>query len=724
MTAILASLIVLIGGAAASVLLARAPRAGLFVAMSAIGVAAALCTGAALPILLRGADAPLTTLHWPLPVGSARLALDALSAWFLVTISVVSLAVAVYAWGYMQAEMGRQPVPAFGALLCTLVAALTLVTTADDAVLFLFGWEGMTLAAFFLVAFHHRRADVRHAAWVYLIATHLATGVCVLPMFGLLVARTGSSDFATIRTGLQSADAGLCVWLFVLGLIGFGTKAGFMPMHIWLPVAHPAAPTPVSALLSGVVIKVGIYALLRLLSWLPGLPPGCAILMLVVAMISGVLGVLYALAQHDVKRLLAYHSVENIGIIGLGIGMGMLGQSLAQPALIALGYGGALLHVLNHALFKGLLFLSAGAAIHATGTGDIERLGGLAKKTPINAALFLVAAVSICGLPPFNGFVSEWILYGSLVGGALSASRASAGAAVAGAVSLALMGGLALACFAKVFGVVFLGQPRDASIRAHSTPPPMVLGMLLPAALCAAIGLLPAVFVPLTSGAVGAIAGTSAAEFARATQSAQSAAARLSLLAAVLLAAVLLLAILRRAALRRNASAPAASAPTWGCAYAAPSPRMQYTASSFAGPLIQSFRHALWPERTYVAPAGTFAATARLESHTPDLAEHDLFSPLLRGVGRFFRMIRTLTWSGEPAVARAPGEPRAAARPLRVLTTNVLAAMRHGRVHVYMAFIVVTLLVVFLVEAFTRPTRASMSRPAPPSAAAVDGAAK
>jgi len=487
-TAILASLAVLVGGAASSVLLARTPRVGLFVAMLAIAGASVLCLVAALPCLTQGGGAPVT-FDWPMPLGVARLALDGLSALFLATIAILSLAVAIYTWAYMQREVGHEPVPALAAFLCILVAALIVVVTAADAALFLVGWELMMLGSFFLVSFHHRQAEVRRAAWIYLIANHLGTALFVVPLFGLLAAKAGSIDFGTFRAAVYGADRDTSTLLFVLGLLGFGTKAGFMPMHIWLPVAHPAAPTPVSALLSGVVIKAGIYGLLRLLGWLPGLPTSCAVLMLVFGMVSGIMGVLYALAQHDMKRLLAYHSVENIGIIGLGIGMGMLGQSVGQPVLIALGYGGALLHVLNHALFKGLLFLSAGAVIHATGTGAIDRLGGLARRSPINAALFLVAAISICGLPPFNGFVSEWLLYGSLFTGASGTSRLLAGVSAMGALSLALMGGLALACFAKVFSVVFLGEPRDASVRAHVTPPAMWIGMAIPALLCVGIGI-------------------------------------------------------------------------------------------------------------------------------------------------------------------------------------------------------------------------------------------
>lgn len=710
MTAILAALALLLGGAASPVLLTRRPRLGLAIVLSSIAGASILSITAALPHLTQGRDALPATFAWPLPLGEARLALDGLSAWFLLAFAILSIAVAIYAWSYLQAEIDQGSVPALGAFLCVLVASLILVATAADVALFLVGWELLMLASFFLVSFHHRRAEVRRAAWIYLIVNHVGTALFVIPLFAILAAMAGTSDFSAFRAALDGATPGTTTALFLLGLCGFGTKAGFMPLHIWLPVAHPAAPTPASALLSGVVIKAGIYGLLRLLGWLPSLPTSCAVVMLMVGMTSGVLGVLYALAQHDIKRLLAYHSVENVGIIGLGIGVGMLGQTLGQPSLVALGYGGALLHVLNHALFKGLLFLSAGAVIHATGTGDLERLGGLAGKTPINAGLFLIAAVSICGLPPFNGFVSEWLLYGALFRGAMGVSPVSAGASAMGALSLALMGGLALACFAKVFGVVFLGEPRDASIRPHPTPSAMRVGMAIPAILCIVIGLLPGLFLPLTAGGVSSVAGISPEEFAPAIQIPLSHVRQLTGLAAFLLVVGTALAVLRHVLLRRNEPRSFPAMVTWGCGYARPSRRMQYTASSFAWSLIQSFRSLLWPDRKAVLPAGPFPGRTELETHTPDVAEHDFYAPLLRGVGRVFRMIGTVSWTGEPAFDTRPFEVGGRVGPLRVLMTGVLAALRRGRIHVCMAFIVLTLLVVFFMESL------SSHRPSVPSA--------
>lgn len=712
MTHALWALGVLATGAILPLVLARWQRLALASGLGAMLLGGLLCVGAAVGAL--GGLPPVSdTLHWALPLGVARLALDGLSAWFLLTIGVLALAVAPYSWSYFRADadQGRSHVPA--SFLCIMTGAMVLLVCAADAVLFLVAWELMSLAAFFLVTARHREPGVTRAAWMYLVATHLGTALCLLPLFGFLIAKAGSTDLHAFRAALQSSNPNVCTVLFLLGLLGFGTKAGFMPMHVWLPVAHPAAPSPASALLSGVVIKTGIYGLLRLVGWLPNVPTSCAVVMLVFGMASGVLGVLYALAQHDLKRLLAYHSVENIGIIGLGIGMGMLGQSSGSPVLIVLGYGGALLHVLNHALFKGLLFLSAGAVIHGTGTADIERLGGLARKTPINAALFLIAALAICALPPLNGFASEWIVYGSLLAGAFQTSSATAGVAVLAVVSLALMGGLALACFGKAFSVVFLGEPRDASIKVHATPGPMRLGMSILAALCVVIGLLPGLFVPLTASGVCAVGRIQPAEFGHSMQSILAPAGQLTVAATVLVGITLGLVLVRRALLRRSTLQPAAAVGTWGCGYAAPSARMQYTASSFAGSLIQSFRPLLWSHREATAPAGVFPGHAQLETHTPDMAEHDLFTPVFRGVARFFRMVRTVSWSGEVSAATGAAEPEGRVNPLRLLVAHVTAGLRRGSIHTYLTFIVLALLVVFIVEAFASPSPTSASsRPA------------
>ncbi len=717
------SLAVLAAASVSAILLARLPRLGLAIAMAGLFAASCLAVIAAGMVLLGGAAGAAGGAggaEWPLPLGSARLALDGLAAWFLMTTGILAGSVAIYSIAYMHPRAGRSPC-AFAALLCALTGSIFLVICAADAVLFLFGWEAMTLSAFFLVAFHHDRPEVRRGAWMYLVVTHVATVLCVVPLLAILAARSGTTGFESFAAAARSFPPSTLFALFLLGLVGFGTKAGFMPMHVWLPAAHPVAPTPVSALLSGVVVKTGIYGVLRLIDWLGPLPASCGEIVLLVGVTSGVMGVLLALAQHDLKRLLAYHTVENIGIIALAIGAGMLGQATGHATLAVLGYAGALLHVTNHALFKGLLFLSAGAVLHGAGTVELERLGGLARRTPVNAAMFLVGAVAICGLPPLNGFVGEWVIFGSLFSGAVRGSGASAAAPVLGLVSLALMGGLALACFAKVFGIVFLGAPRDAGATAHPTPALMKLAMAILALACILIGVFPGAWVALVYRAAAGFIRPEAppASVAAALHVVLAPPGTLTMSAAVFAAAVLALVVLRRVALARVAARGGAQAPvaTWGCGYAYPSARMQYTASSFAASLVGSFRALLWPRREYRAPTGVFPQGGHLETHATDVAERDLFEPLVRGVSRCLAMVRTVSWSGRG------GEDAAGAAdlrgPARALVAGAVGALRRGNIQVRLAFIVLTLVLLLVIEAISGGAgtgrEAARSRPVVPA---------
>jgi len=705
MTLVLTSLALLAIGAATSLLLARVPRLALNVAMVCAFAASALAVMAAGDVLLHSLSPSPYEAAWPLSLGTARLSLDGLSAWFLMTIGVLAACVAIYTVPYMSSALGREPVPVFCALFCGLLGSLILLVCAADAVLFLIGWEAMTLSAFFLVVFHHEHAEVRRGAWMYLIATHIGTALFVLPLFGVLLARTGTTAFTSFAGAVGSGEHTMLVTLFGLGLAGFGTKAGLMPMHVWLPAAHPVAPTPVSAFLSGVVVKTGVYGLLRLLTWLPPLPLVCGEVLMLVAVVSGVMGVLYALAQHDLKRLLAYHTVENIGIIALGVAVGLLGEATNEPTVAVLGYAGALLHVTNHALFKGLLFLSAGTVLHGSGIGEIERMGGLARKTPVNALMFLIGAVAICGLPPLNGFLSEWVIYGSLLSGSIRGIGASGGLPAVGVAALALMGGLALACFAKVFGVVFLGEPRDTGLRTHPTPAGMKIAMAALGLLCVLIGVLPSLWVPLVRSATAELANTPVGEISTRIEEVLSPALRLSVMAVLFVAAAGGLFVMRGWSLTHATRRDAGVSPrvaTWGCGYAKPTPRMQYTASSFAALLVTTFRSLLWPERRLMAPAGSFPSAAHLETDAPDMAELELFKPVFGGAARLFAMVRTVSWRGEQ-------ESRDAARsgathrhgPVRTLITGMISSLRRGSIQIRLLFIVLTLVVLFLFEAIS-----------------------
>ena len=431
---------------------------------------------------------------------------------------------------------------------------------------------------------------------------------------------------------------------FLLAVIGFGTKAGFIPMHVWLPEAHPAAPSHVSAVMSGVMIKTGIYGLLRMLTLLGPPPAWWGWTLVAIGVVSGILGVLYALSQHDLKRLLAYHSVENIGIIALGLGVGVLGISYGNPTMAALGLTGGLLHVVNHAVFKSLLFLGAGSVLHATGTGELDRLGGLLKRMPVTGATFLIGAAAISGLPPLNGFVSEFLIYlGAIAGLGSQAHSAPAWPLMSVLVvgGLALIGGLAAACFTKAFGIVFLGEPRSGeAAHAHEAGAAMRWPMVVLAGLCVLIGLAAPLWPQVLQPAVAVVLPENLREAA--TASASQAVGPLTGVvfgSYILLGLIVLIMHVRRKLL---AGRRVEQTVTWDCGYAAPTPRMQYTASSFARPLTLLFRLFLQPRDEIHPPHGLFPKHAALHTHTPDLFRRYVYEPLFLGVAWLASKLRWL----------------------------------------------------------------------------------
>ncbi len=598
---------------------------------AAIGAGTALFAGAigcaaAIHALLAHTPSEFTA-SWSVPFGSFSLGLDPLAGVFLLPICGLTALAGVYGHGYFRHT--TRPMGVLWFLFNLLTASMVVVVTARNAILFLMAWEVMTLASFFLVTFEHEDANVQRAGLTYLVAAHIGTA-CLLAMFVMLGNEAGSFEFAKMDAGGRVAGVA-----FVLAVVGFGTKAGFMPLHVWLPEAHPAAPSPVSAVMSGVMIKTGIYGLLRVLGMLGGPEPWQGWLLIGVGGVSGVLGVLFALAQHDIKRLLAYHSVENIGIITLGIGLGLLGRALEMPALSALAFAGALLHVVNHAVFKGLLFMGAGAVAHATGTREIDLLGGLLPRMRWTGLCFVVGAAAIAGLPPLNGFVSEFLVYlGALKGIGGAVPEMTAGLTVV--VSLALIGGLAAACFAKAVGVVFLGSPRSAqAAQAHECPASMIAPMLVLAALCVAIGVGAPWAVRLLAPAVAQVSGTDETTMA-------SAATPLRWIAAGACGIYMLVALVALARRWLLAGKRVGHEVTWDCGYAAPTARMQYTASSFAQPFTELFAAVLRTVRDVALPKGLFPADAHLHTNTPDLFRARLFVPIARGAYALMKQLRVL----------------------------------------------------------------------------------
>lgn len=540
------------------------------------------CLAAAVPaiIVLLGGVVREVRLPGAFPVGAWLFGVDALSALFVLVILSVAAACAYYGLGYLARERSHRAVGAAHLVFAILTAALLVAVIARSMAPFLIAWEVMAVSAYVLVVLEHERPEVRRAGWIYLTVTH--TGILLLfTLFAVWSGDTGDFSFAGLAAHppLSSARGGA---ILVLSLLAFGLKAGMVPFHFWLPEAHAAAPSHVSALMSGVVIKMGIYGLLRTVVLFGAPPAWWGWIVLSLGASSGVLGVIWALAQHDIKRLLAFHSVENIGIILLGIGAGALGLTYGSPLVAVLGFAGAALHTLNHALFKSLLFLGAGSLIHGTGARGIDRFGGIARRMPTTAAAFLVGAAAIVGLPPLNGFVSEWVVYQALLRG-VPAHGAIQFAALA-TVALALIGALALACFVKVVGIVYLGTPRDASATtAHEPALAMIRPVVALAVACGAIGLLPIAVVPMALRVGSLVAAVPLGVVGAQTVAAGPATAFALGLTAVLLAAWVTHTTLARRHLR-------AGVPTWGCGYATATPRMAYTASSFAAPLLAVFR--------------------------------------------------------------------------------------------------------------------------------------
>ena len=524
-------------------------------------------------------------LAWLVPLGGLELTLDPLGGLFLGLIGFAAVPASVYAMGYPDGDgRGRFAYVVF-------VVSMCLVPVAANAMTFVIAWELMSLASYFLVLHDRESEESIRAAWIYAVMTHVGLA-CLLAGMLLLGADLGSLRFADWRISAPALDPTTRNAVFVLLALGFAGKAGVIPLHVWLPLAHPAAPSHVSALMSGVMIKLGIYGLLRVtLDWLGSGPPWWGVALLIAGAVSSVIGVLYAVVEQDLKRLLAFCSIENIGIILLGIGSAALYQVAGLEALALLGLVAALYHTVNHAVFKALLFLGAGAVVHATGTRNMEAMGGLIKRMPWTAACFLVGSSAIAALPPLSGFVSEWLTFLALFQNTRLDAVGQNVVFTLGIASLALTGGLAMVCFVKAFGITFLALPRsDAAAGAHEASPPMRVAMLALAAACVALGLGPTLVVPAFGSVAASLLRTTppAAGGTWLTLRVSGDFASLSTVAiAVSIAVSLLVPLL---ALRLvGASRRTRSYETWGCGRIVQTARMEYTATAFANPFKRVF---------------------------------------------------------------------------------------------------------------------------------------
>jgi hydrogenase-4 component B len=582
-------------------------------------------------LLSLGAEPSTVILPLGLPWIGAHFRLDPLAAFFLAVVGLGSAGASLYALGYGRHEHEPQRVlPFYPAFL----AALNLVVVADDAFSFLFAWELMSLTSWALVMSHDRENGNAYAGYVYIIMA-IFSGLALLLCFGLLAGPTGSYAFVAMRA--VHPTPGVAALALVLALIGAGSKAGVVPLHAWLPLAHPAAPSHVSALMSGVMTKVAVYGFVRIVFDLLGAPTAWSgIVVLAVGGITAVLGVLYALMEHDLKRLLAYHTVENIGIIFIGLGLALAfgANGLATAATLALT--AALFHVFNHSVFKSLLFFGAGAVLTATGERDMDRLGGLIHRMPRTAFAFLVGCVAISALPPLNGFVSEWLTFQAIL---LHPDLPQWGFKImipADGALLALSAALAAACFVKAFGVTFLGRPRTpVAADAREVDRCSLAAMFAFAGLCLLAGIFPGVVIDLLAPVVQTLTGAHMPtqlgvawlsivpiESARSSYN--------GLLVFLFIGASASLAVL---AIHRFASHALRRGPAWDCGFPDPSPATQYTSGSFAQPIRRVFGAVVFrTHETVTMPPPGDIGPARIEKHISDVIWDVFYAPVAGGV--------------------------------------------------------------------------------------------
>lgn len=642
MQLILFAIAIMFAGGAASLVIRNTPKRQAVVGASFVTLGCALGAAGAVAGLFSKGEILSLSYDWSIPYASFSVGLDAISSLFLIPIFVLTALAAIYGYSYLRIhDVQHRSSEWFH--YCVLAGSMALVIIARNAILFLFAWELMAISSFFLVTKDNDKERVRDAGWIYLVATHIGT-VFLLIMFSVVGARAGTFDFAGWRNVGMAGDFPGSL-LFMLALIGFGTKAGIVPLHVWLPKAHPAAPSYVSAVMSGVMIKTGIYGFIRMTQFFGPPPMWWGWLLVAAGIVSGVLGVVYAISQHDIKSLLAYHSVENIGIILMGLGLGFVGLSNQDVFVAVLGFGGALLHVVNHAIFKGLLFMGAGAVIVRAGTGEIDLLGGVIKKMPVTGAAFLTGAAAISGLPPLNGFISEFLIYAAAFAtlGFQSGKILGAGSSIPAVLvifALLIIGGLASACFSKVFGIVFLGQARsDSAKKVREVPIAMIVPKLILAAACLIIGLFAPVVLELLCPAIAEVCKLGIAQAAGAIERVRIPLYCISYVSAGLIVLSLFVYFVRTAILRRRGGAFAG---TWDCGYAAPVPTMQYTSSSYARPVINLFRLLILDRRSPVSLEGPFPREASFESHSNDMFEFGVFRPLFEKIKCAFLRFRFL----------------------------------------------------------------------------------
>ena len=566
---------------------------------------------------------------------------DSLSGFFISVISILTCAVSIFSIGYTKKTENKG---LMGFLFNIFILSMYAVVLSNNIVTFLISWETMSIVSYFLVTFDRDEKSAK-AGLLYAVMTHIGTAF-IIALFLVLYKQTGTMNFSEIKSLSSQIPENIKHLIFIFSIIGFGTKAGIIPFHTWLPKAHPAAPSNISALMSGVMIKTGIYGFIRIsMDTIGKGPEWWGITIIVIGAVSSILGVLYALMEHDIKRLLAYHSVENIGIILLGIGASMMFKSHGLYSLSAIALLAGLYHTLNHAVFKGLLFLGAGSVMHATHTKNIEDMGGLLKSMPYTGLFFLIGSVSICALPPFNGFVSEWLTYQALLLGFKSPSVISKIISPLGGAALALTGALAAACFVKAFGISFLGMPRsNHSENVKESSPAMIIGMAVLALLCLIYGIFPGLVISMVSPAVFTLTGSYGISSERGFLYIGETLSGLSPIAILLTMVIMFIAtaifILTVGGKRNNSYGD-----SWDCGIPALTSRMQYTATAFTKPIRLIFKKIYFPTRElrvlYILKP-FFVKSIKYSAEITPFFERYIYEPAIRFIHKIANRVRLL----------------------------------------------------------------------------------
>ncbi|HLN29120.1 MAG TPA: proton-conducting transporter membrane subunit [Gemmataceae bacterium] len=636
---------VLLGAAAFQVLagivaliLSKWPRLATVVGA---GGAALGCLIGLVPTLrvLLGGTPELLRFRWDASHGPFCVEVDALSAFFLLPVLGLSALAAVYGGDYLLGYRHKKSLGSPWLFFNLFVSGMVMVLVARTALLFLVAWEVMSVAAYCLVTFEQEKADVRRAGWVYLIATHLGVAFLFLA-FALLGRQAGALEFEAFRV-MPNPGAMWSGLIFVLALVGFGAKAGFVPFHVWLPEAHPAAPSHVSALMSGVMIKMGLYGILRILTFLgqPAVWWGPTLGGL--GLLTGFVGISLALQQRDMKRVLAYSSIENMGLIGLALGVGLWGWANNLAAVAVLGMTAGLFHIWNHSLMKGLMFFAAGSVLHGTGSKDLEKLGGLMKRMPWTGTAMMIGALAIAALPPLNGFLSKWLIYLGLMKCGFATNGSSSLTALFAVGLLALIGGLAVLAFVRMTGIALLGSPRsEAAQHAHESSTWLLGPMVLLVLLCLVAAVFPLKVTEWLAGPLNQILGQAAGQTLLELESSDAPLHIVGNINAWTLLAVALGALGFYAWSRMRGRT---EGPTWGCGYVRPTARMQYTGRSFAEMIGEHLLpRFLRPHISRQAPRGLFPVRSNFGSDCPDPFSEKVYEPFFRRWAKRFSRLRIL----------------------------------------------------------------------------------